>query len=209
MPLWSDLGSSLARHVPDFPPDESPLEAVSAYEHEFGRARLVDELRTLLHHGVARPGDAHRQFCRLPFDVVCTTNFDCLLERGYDAVSRDYLVIVEEDQLSLGVDARTTTLLKLHGDLNHPHRLVVSEADYDRFISSNPLMVTYLSNLLITRTALFIGFSLNDPDFRQMLAVITERLGMLRRQSYVLTFNASAYDKTRYARRGVRCVDLA
>jgi SIR2-like protein len=177
MPLWRDLGASVAKHVTNFPPDEgSPLEAISAYEHEFGRVRLIDELRSLLHHGTARPGDAHRQFCRLPFDVVCTTNVDCLLERGYDAVSRDYLVVVEEDQLSLGVDARAATLLKLHGDLNHPHRLVVSESDYDRFIVANPLLVTDLSNLLITRTALFIGYSLEDPDFRQMLAVVTERL---------------------------------
>jgi SIR2-like domain len=209
MPLWRELGQAIGRQVTDFPPDEaSPLEAISAYQHEFGRARLVDELRRLLYHGEARPGDAHREFCRLPFDIICTTNADCLLERGYDAVSRDHHVIVEEEQLSIGVDSRTVTLLKVHGDLNHPHRLVVAEADYDRFIGSNPLLVTYLSNLLITRTALFIGYSLDDPDFRQVLAVVTDRLGALHRQPYVLTYRSTRHERTRFERRGVRCLDL-
>jgi hypothetical protein len=210
MPLWHGLGVELGRRVTGFPPDEAnPIEAMSAYDDEFGRTRLVEELRRLLHHGVARPGNAHVEFCRLPFDIVCTTNIDCLLERGYDAVSKDHHIIVEEEQLSIRPDPGTVTLLKLHGDLIHPHRMVVTEEDYDRFIQANPLMVTYLSNLLITRTPLFIGYSLDDTDFRQILAVIKDRLGRLRRQAYVLTFGVDEHTRKKYERRGVRCVDLA
>src|SRR5947208_3309392 len=74
MPLWQALGAALGEQVTDFPPDDvGPIEAISAYEQEFGRARLVEELRRLLHHGVARPGNPHLEFCRLPFDIVCTT----------------------------------------------------------------------------------------------------------------------------------------
>jgi SIR2-like domain len=29
-------------------------------------------------------------------------------------------------------------------------------------------LATYLSNQLITKTAVFIGYSLDDPDFRQL-----------------------------------------
>jgi SIR2-like domain len=209
MPLWQPLGAALGEQVTDFPHDDAgPIEATSAYEHEFGRVRLVEELRRLLHHGVALPGKAHREFCRLPFDIVCTTNIDCLLERGYDAVSKDHHVIVEEEQLSIRPNRGTVTLLKLHGDLIHPQRMVITEEDYDRFIQANPLMVTYLSNLLITRTPLFIGYSLDDSDFRQILAVIKDRLGRLRRQAYVLTFGAGQQMQKRYERRGVRCLDL-
>jgi hypothetical protein len=210
MPLWRDLGDALGRQVTGFPAaGATPLEAISAYQHEFGRIRLVDELRTLLFHHTARPGDVHEAFCRLQFDVVCTTNFDSLLERGYEQVSRGHRVIVEEEQLSAGVDPRTVTILKLHGDLDHPHRLVAVEADYDHFIDRNPLMVTYLTNLLITRTALFIGYSLDDPDFRTIVAVVSDRLGHLTRKSYALTVGASAYARTTYERRGVRCIQIA
>jgi hypothetical protein len=131
-----------------------------------------------------------------------------LLEKGYDTVARSYHVIVEEEQLSAGTDPRTVTLLKLHGDLDHPHRLVVVEEDYDRFVRDNPLMITYLTNLLITRTALFIGYSLEDPDIRQVLALVQDRLGRLARQAYVLTVGASSYARTRLERRNVRCIPV-
>jgi hypothetical protein len=134
---------------------------------------------------------------------------DTLLERGFDEAEREHYVIVEEQQLSIGVNPRTVTLIKLHGDLDHPHRIVASEADYDRFINRNPLLVTYVSNLLITRTPLFIGYSIDDPDFRQIMAVVSDRLGQLTRKGYALTFGASAYERNRFERRGVRCLDLA
>jgi len=55
----------------------------------------------------------------------------------------------------------------MHGDIRHPKRLVVTEPDYDDFLTNYPLIATYLSNLLITKTAVFIGYSLDDPDFRK------------------------------------------
>ncbi len=210
MPLWSELGEALASQISGYPTNDGrPVEAISAYQHSYGRTRLVQEVRRQIHHGVARPGDAHEAFCRLPFDIVCTTNVDCLLEDGYQSLSRDYHVIVEEDQLSVGVDRRTVTVVKMHGDVNHPHRLVLTEDDFDGYVARNPLLVTYLSNLLITRTALFVGYSLDDPDFRQILALIADRLGALRRQAYALTYSLGPHEVARYQRRNVRCIDLA
>jgi hypothetical protein len=200
----------LAEHLRDYPSNtRDPLEVISTYVGEYGRVRLVEEFRNHLQHGLARPSEAQLAFCRLPFDVVCTTNWDTLLERGFDRAERDYYVIVEEEQLPIGINPRTVTLVKLHGDLDHPHRLVASEADYDRYIASNPLLVTYVSNLLITRTPLFIGYSMDDPDFRQIMAVISDRLGRLTRMGYALRYEPSRYERNRFERRGVKCVDIA
>lgn len=209
MPTWDELGEAIASAIPDFRYANDPIEAISTYEDSFGRPRLVDELRRAIYINDAQPGRPHRAFCRLPFDVVCTTNMDFLLEEGYRSVGGTCQVIVEEEQLSLGTTPRIPTVLKLHGDLAHPHRLVLTEEDYDGFVTRNPLMVVYLTNLLITRTPLFIGYSLNDPDFRQVAAVIHDRLGRLQRQAYVITFGASAHERARYDRRRVHCIDLA
>ena len=46
--------------------------------------------------------------------------------------------------------------------------------------TSTRLLATYLANLLITRTAVLVGYSLDDPDFRQLWQVIGERLGKAR-----------------------------
>lgn len=207
MPLWKDLGDTLANDLTDFSPN-SVLDAISAYEHEFGRAKLIERLSELLLLGEAQPGEVHKQFCTIPFDVVCTTNFDFLLERQYDLIPRYTNPLIDEEQLSINLAAPGTQLLKLHGDLRHPARLVVSEADYDGFLARFPLLATYLSNLLITRTAVFIGYSLEDPDFRQVLHVVDERLGRTRRMRYALAVNASPADVKRFERRNVQVINL-
>ena len=144
MPLWSDLGKTLGDELADYSSNEI-LDAISAYEHEFGRARLIERLSDLLLLREAQPGDAHKEFCSIPFDIVCTTNFDFLLERQYDATPRYVYPVVDEEQLSVNIASAGTLLLKLHGDLRHPSRLVVTEADYDGFLlPSYPLMATYL-----------------------------------------------------------------
>jgi hypothetical protein len=207
MPLWGDLGKALTDELGDYAPS-SVLDGISAYEHEFDRARLIERLHEILLIRDAQPGNAHKEFCTIPFDIVCTTNFDFLLERQYDATPRYVHPVVDEEQLSMGPGSAGTLLLKLHGDLRHPSRLVVTEADYDGFLTNYPLLATYLANQLITKTAMFIGYSLEDPDFRQIWHIVSSRLGKTRRKAYTIAINARAADVARYERRGVKVINL-
>jgi SIR2-like domain len=207
MPLWAGLSKELADELTDFA-STSTLDAISAYEHEFGRVRLIERLSEILLIRGAQPGNAHKEFCTIPFDIVCTTNFDFLLERQYDLTPSYVYPVVDEEQLSINAGNAGTLLLKLHGDLRHPNRLIVTEADYDGFLSSYPLLATYLSNQLITKTAVFIGYSLEDPDFRQIWHIVSDRLGRARRMAYTLAVNARSADIARFERRGVKVINL-
>jgi len=161
-----------------------------------------------LHVNDSRPGETHKAFCELPFDLICTTNFEFLLERGYELVSRYCRPVVEEDQLAIGNANHAVSLLKFHGDLHHPNRLIVTEEDYDGFIDQNPMFATFLANILITKTALFIGYSLDDSDFRQIWQLIKNRLGSLRRQAYTLSIDCSSHEIARYERRGIKVINI-
>ncbi|MEI9425146.1 SIR2 family protein [Mesorhizobium sp. Cs1299R1N1] len=210
MPLWGDLSKYFADELTDYSPS-GVLDAISAYEHEFGRTRLIERLAELLHLDKVQPGPAHKEFCSLPFDIVCTTNFDFLLEKQYDLARQDNRSVhpvVDEDQLSINIGAAGILLLKLHGDIRHPKRLVVTEADYDGFLTNYPLIATYLANQLITKTAVFIGYSLDDPDFRQIWHVVASRLGKTRRMAYAVVVNARPGDIARFERRGVKVINL-
>jgi hypothetical protein len=204
---WDALGKEVAATFPDYQ-YTTPLEALSSYAHEYSKAKLVELLSKTLLTGAAQPGAAHDAFCRLPFERVVTTNFDFLLEQSYATLGRYCLPLISEDQLAVGSGQVGVKLLKLHGDLHHPARLVVTEEDYDAFLSTYPLFATHLSSLLIGQTAFFIGYSLDDPDFRQIWHVVKERLGQLRRPAYVLQVGAHAYVAARYERRGVKVIDL-
>jgi hypothetical protein len=76
--------------------------------------------------------------------------------RKKNALSRRPTVdAYNEEQLSINTGNAGTLLLKLHGDLRHPSRLIVSEADYDGFLAGYPLLATYLANQLIRKTAIW------------------------------------------------------
>ena len=130
--------------------------------------RLIERLSEILHRRDALLGEAHRAFCTIKLDLVCTMNFDFLLEKQYNFIPRYVYPVVDEEQLSLDITHDRTILLKLHGDLRHPSRLVVTEGDHNAFHTRYPLIATRLANLLITKTAVLIGYSLDDPNFRQV-----------------------------------------
>lgn len=204
---WDELGRAIANGIQDYK-YMNALDAISAYGHEYSRTNLVEKLSELLLISSAKAGKAHKAFCELQFDTICTTNFDFLLEQGYSLISKYCRPILDEDQLSIANASEAVTLLKVHGDLHHPNKLVVTEEDYDRFLAINPMLATFLANLLITRTPLFIGYSLDDTDFRQIWQLIKNRLGNLRRQAYVLKINVSPHEKARYERRGVKVINI-
>ena len=208
MPLWNELGKGLAKDMQDYE-YFNPLDAISAYSHEFGRPKLIEKLSELLFINEAQPGKTHRAFCALKFDIVCTTNFDFLLERQYGRNSTPYTLLIKENQLSIKLPSSHIALFKLHGDLNDPDRLVATEEDYDVFLERYPVIATYLANLLITRTPVLIGYSLDDPDFRQVWQVVGERLGEMRRPAYALCVGASPTEIARLGRRGVKVINLA
>lgn len=204
---WEGLGRQVAAALPEYQ-YTTALEALSAYSHEFSRVKLVEFLSTALLIASIQPGKTHEEFCRLPFDKVVTTNFDFLLEQAYARLSKYCIPLVAEDQLAVGDPQAGVRLLKIHGDLHHPNRLVVTEEDYDSFLSTLPLLATHLASLLIDHTAFFVGYSLDDPDFRQIWQVVKDRLGALRRPAYVLQVGAHANLVARYERRGVKVINL-
>jgi SIR2-like domain/WD40-like Beta Propeller Repeat len=207
MPLWSHLGQLIARDLPDYA-SSGPVDALSAFEQEYGRPKLIEKLSELLFIDTARPGGVHKAFCSLPFDLVCTTNFDFLLERQHELMSRHCIPLINEDQLPANYAKPGIALLKLHGDLHHPTRLVVTEHDYDSFLDRFPLLVTFIASLLITRSVALIGYSLDDPDFRQIWQIISDRLGGSRKVAYSIMVAAEATDVARFERRGVKVVNL-
>ena len=204
---WDELGHRIASDLQDYDYTNA-LEAISAFSYEFSRTSLVDKLSSELLIDSVKPGSTHKSFCELSFDIVCTTNIEFLLEQGYALIPRPCRPIVNENQLSISNNEKEVRLLKLHGDLHHPDKLVVTEEDYDNYFNKNPMLATYMANLLITRTPLFVGYSLDDSDFRQIWQLIKDRLGNLRRQAYVLKVDCSPYERARFERRGVKVINI-
>lgn len=207
MLMWGDLGEEFRKEVPGLK-TQSPLEAISVFEFKYKRPALAEKMKEVLLTGKCKPGACHSAFCKLPFNVVCTTNFDCLLEDAYNLIDKNVKVVVDETQLAIASDSKTVEVIKLHGDINRPMTMIATEEDYDSYLDTHKLMATFLGNLLITRTPLFIGYSLDDVDFRQIYQVVKTRLGTMKRNAYVIKVNANEVEIEQYKRRGVTVINI-
>ena len=188
---WSGLTKALIAEIGSVKLKNGPDVALS-YERKYGRVQLIEKIRHVLHSDSAEPGKAHLSFVQLPFDTIYTTNFDLLIEDACVIKRKPYRSLVGELQLPFHGGPLTTSIVKMHGDLRHEEHIVINRDDYDMFLEKYPVISTHLSSMLITRTALFVGYSLTDPDFNHIRKVVRSRLGRFQRMSYVIQFNQSA-----------------
>lgn len=207
-PDWNGLGKALAKQLSDFDAGFGALESVSAFEQEFGRNTLVEKLTKLIRAYDAKPGKAHRAFAELGFETIITTNFDFLLEQAYEIAGRPSVPLIGETQLAGINGSPGPKLFKLHGDVHHPDQLVLTETDYDLFLTRHPLLATAVTALFITHTPVLVGYSLDDPDTRQLMSLVKNRLGRLSRQIWSIQVGVSRQDVARFERRGVKVVNL-
>lgn len=193
MPTWPELTEILAKDAKVSPDCDGPFVA-SVYEKKFGHVQLIEAIRKALHADHAESGEAHKAFVELPFDTIYTTNFDLLLEDSYSLVRKPFRSLVGELQMPFHGGPLTTSIIKMHGDLRHEEHIIVTQEDYDSYLTDYPVIATHLSAMLITRTALFIGYSLSDPDFNNIREIIRSRLGKFERMAYIIQFDVSPDD---------------
>ena len=206
MPDWNELGKLAADEIPGYDYDNNAIDALSYYEDLYSRAKLVELLMKKLHFGKIQPGATYEAFCDLFTGTICTTNFDSLIEDSMTFLHRPVSVVVTKDRLTIGDNE--SKIIKLHGDFNHPDKMVITEHDYDVYLEQNPIFATYIANLFITNTMLLIGYSLDDNDFRSIWQIINSRLGHMTQPAYCITVGASPEKIAKYKRRNIRIINL-
>lgn len=141
------------------------------------RRELGDELfsRTIAELLTAKGSlpEAHGHLVRIPWSSIVTTNFDDLLERAYEDLAHAGRPRAPTggELSSLGtllVDGGFF-ILKAHGDFARPQAMVFSTEDYQRVIHESPAFQATMASLLMTNAVVFVGYSLNDVNFRLLL----------------------------------------
>lgn len=207
-PDWSGLASALRVEVADPDDASDAVDIISAYGQEHGRMALVERVARAVRLADAAPAPVHRSLCRLPLDVVITTNFDNLLEDAFRSVAKACHAVLDEPQLGLANPFPGPTLLKIHGDVSRPDRMILTESDFDSFLIRNPLLATVVASHFAQRSVVLIGYSLSDPDLRQLLTMVRQRLGEGARAIYAIEVDASPSKIARFARRHVKVINL-
>ncbi|MCP4303732.1 MAG: SIR2 family protein [bacterium] len=128
--------------------------------------------------------DAYGLLWGLEAPIVLTTNYDRFLEHAYAAIrSRSVRVLdyTQADRLQRLLQGSTLSgldpvVVHLHGSVDDPDDVILSERDYRRLLYDEPGYRLVLSALFVTRTVLMLGFSVDDYELRSLLEMLRQSL---------------------------------
>jgi hypothetical protein len=119
---------------------------------------------------------AHALLAALPVREAITTNYDRLFEEAWTRPEPDDLSILPG---AIKPDARRW-LLKMHGCLSDPDRVVLTRSSYTRYDEQLPALSGMVQTFLVTRHVLFVGFSLTDDNFHRIVDAVRRLRGERR-----------------------------
>lgn len=171
--------------------DLSFPEAMQKFcEKPNGRIRLIEEIRSRFDNIDSFPeleaaaSRFHRSLGSLFLvSEIVTTNWDTYFERYCHALP----FVDGEDTAFWGTHQRK--VLKIHGSIDKLNSIVATSDDYKacRERLSTGLIGGILKNLLVTKTFVFVGYSLRDDDFLQIRAFVRAQLKQFKRHAYLVT----------------------
>ena len=172
IPGWDDLLKGVAKEAGldeawEELSDFDARDKATIIERKLGArfASIVSE-----HTDVARYGLIHGLLATLPTKEHVTTNFDVLFEKAASTAGR-HLAVIPGDEVRLG----ERWLLKLHGTLGGD--LVFTRSEYLASVSAHSALRGIVQAMLLTRHMLFVGYSLRDEDFHQLVHEVRSALG--------------------------------
>lgn len=122
---------------------------------------------------------------RLASNLCITTNLDTMLEKAYELCKKEIKVITPDmqDQINDAIGTNCNYLVKLHGSYEESSKYVLTKEQYDKAygidssksIDFNNPFVNALSRLMISRTLLFLGCSLQNDRTLHVLRQIMQK----------------------------------
>jgi hypothetical protein len=191
-PLGSEFSETLAGECAfstHFPKESvRNLQRVAmCYEITNDREALVKRIKAAVHTD-KKPSRALHALAALPFPLIITTNYDQLFEDALRAAGKKPIVhVYSKDERTVTPDYTEATpqapyVFKLHGDIQQPESIVITDEDYIQFVlrmsdkeDYHPVPGTFRYNFRRWPT-LFVGYSLLDYNLRLLFKTLRWRM---------------------------------
>jgi hypothetical protein len=111
----------------------------------------------------------------LPSREAVTTNFDTLFEDAWATAGRKVAVLPDES-----AEPNERWLLKLHGSVRRPKKIVLTRADYLDMPRQHGALIGLVQGLLMMRHMMFVGYSMRDEDFHELIHEVRHAVGRRR-----------------------------
>jgi WD40 repeat protein len=167
-----------------------------------GERAFLAFLKDRFYRPDVRPTENHLLLPTIPFAGVLTTNYDKLVEAAYTVKSagQDPPKYTQKDVSALGTVLREKHffVLKAHGDIDRPDTIVLGSRDFRNALFGNEAFDHFFGALWLTKTILFVGFGLADPDLNFRFDKLNTAFKEFGGQHYaLLSYSPSAQLKFR------------
>jgi len=113
--------------------------------------------------------------------AVITTNYDTFLE---DFVFTEYETVIGQT-LVREPFANIGEIYKVHGCVNNPAEIVLTDSDYRRFDATKPYLSAKLLTFFTEHPVLIVGYRPNDPNVKRILSDVNSVLSGTDRQANI------------------------
>ena len=183
MPSWKEAIEIIKERM-DVAPQDDFLKVPQYYYVQYGKRDYTRLMREVFKHKkMLSPNDIHHEIFKFQVSTIVTTNYDYLLEEAAKATYRVVDVISRDSDLVYGF--AESKIIKMHGDFGHDN-FVLKEEDYLNYAQNFRLLAAYIKALIAGNTLVFIGYSFNDPDLKQIFSWVKEILGRDMPRSYMI-----------------------
>lgn len=103
---------------------------------------------------------------------VITTNYDTML----DELFPKFTTYIGQEELIFANITGIGEIYKIHGSLTDPKSLVLTSKDYELFEEKSSYLIAKLLTIFLESPIIFIGYSLNDRNIRNIFQTISNCL---------------------------------
>lgn len=202
LPNWNDLITDLKHELNDI--EESDyLKVAQLYYLAFGEYSYYKKLKDYFPDYIS-PSKIHEIILDINPHIIITTNWDVILEKSIEENAYVYDIICSDTDLVKS--SLPNKLIKMHGDFKN-NNIVFKEDDYINYQHNFPLIENYVKSILSTHTILFIGYSYNDINLKQILNWIKNHSNV-RPPMYLATFEENLTQHKYLENHGISSITL-
>lgn len=213
VPSGAPTGLALAHHLQEKLADGQDIssdliELATILERRVGRERMMRCISQRLES--LSPKGGLMAVPEFPWDSLYTTNFDTLVERAYVRCSHPLVPIRSNYEYSRETELGTK-LFKIHGCISQDRAfgnkssMIITEDDYSSFADFRKCLFQRLSLDFMSKSVLFIGYSLRDPHVRnEIKEALKARSEGSPGQLYILSYERDEDRAAIWERQGVK-----
>lgn len=194
VPSWYDLISNIKNDLDLSDNEQDFLKIAQIYFNDRKEKEYLEKIRMVLKHKQLRYNEIHEELFELNPEHILTTNFEDLLEQVVSKKSLPFSIIREDKDLPYSNN--TKLLVKIHGDLGLGN-LVLKEDDYLEYSQNHPLLDSFIKAIFSTKVVLFIGYSFNDYNLKQIIQYVRNVLGKNFQNAYLLSIDKNIHQSHR------------